>query len=94
MPQGVPRHVQSELAQEYPLAQVLLQPPQFSGSVFVSTHAPLHVVAPPGQTHCPFMHVDAPVQALLHIPQCVLLVILSMQSIPHVLAGGHVHAPA
>lgn len=92
-PHGVSRHVQSELEHEYPGAQGLAHPPQFCASVFVSTHIPLQTVAFPGQTHCPFMHVVAPVHALLHIPQCWLLVILSMQSTPHAFCGGHAHAP-
>ncbi|HXN30208.1 MAG TPA: hypothetical protein VN894_00040 [Polyangiaceae bacterium] len=50
--------------------------PQFFGSVFASTQAPLQTVWPVGQEHLPASH-EAPVAHAVHVPQCWALAITS-----------------
>ena len=68
--------------------------PQFSLSVFMSTHAPAHSVLPIGHwiAHVPFAHVHVPPpmiapaslpQTLPHLPQFALSVFASTHTAPH-----------
>ena len=66
------------------VGQGLLQPPQFAGSVLVSTHAPLHSIAGSTQakSQVPSTQVGVAPGGGMHTvsqsPQCAVLVIKSM----------------
>jgi hypothetical protein len=67
------------------VGQTLLQPPQFAGSVLVSTQAPLHSMAGSTQakSQLPNTQVGVAPAGGMHTvaqsPQCAVLVIKSMQ---------------
>jgi hypothetical protein len=54
---------------QVPAPQLLLQAPQFSGSLFRSTQRPLHTVFPAGQTQVPAAQIMSPTQRLPQPPQ-------------------------
>ena len=65
------------------------QPPQLEGSDVVLMHAPLHRESPVGHAHAPLTH-DAPEgHATVHEPQCVELVFVSTQEVPHCVSEPH-----
>jgi hypothetical protein len=69
--------------------------PQFCGSVFRSTHAPLHTVCPVGHAHTPAVHAP-PVGQAVQPPQWSALAMMSTHAplVPHAPnPGAHVQAP-
>src|SRR5262245_2928044 len=69
-------------------------PPQFWGSVFVSTHTPPHMVVPPWQTHVDDRQSALSGHGLLQAPQCDSSDVLSTHTPLHFSAGRQSHTPA
>lgn len=77
---------QAPSLQTSPVAQALLQAPQFAGSTSVFVQVPLQSVdAKPVQlrTHAPFVQTSPVAQALLHAPQCARSAFVSRHDPPH-----------
>lgn len=67
-----------------PAGQTLPQPPQFNGSVMVSTHrVPQIVAAEAGHEHIPCWHVWPPPHCRPHPPQFMLSELTSTHVVPH-----------
>ena len=79
LPQQVP------LQQTLPLAHALVQEPQWLGSAFVLTQAPLQLVVPLGQPvpQLPFAQVWPEPHTLPQMPQLLLSVSVFTQALPH-----------
>jgi hypothetical protein len=84
-------------SQRAPVAQRMSHAPQWSASVAVVTHAPLHAVCDAGHWswHRPVAHTSPRAHAFEHIPQWAASVFVSTQRSPQrVVPVGQAHVPA
>jgi len=73
----------------------LPQPPQFCGSLIVSTHVAPQVVAPAAQPHAPATQIWRVPQVRPHAPQFAGSLTISVHTPPQArCAPGHTQAPA
>jgi hypothetical protein len=93
-----PEHPQEADTQTCVAAHALSHPPQWSGSVVVSTHAPAHAAkgAVHAATHWPAWHSGvAPVHTVPQAPQWFGSEASSLQLEPHAVCPcGHAQVPA
>ena len=69
--------VQLPFAHAVPGMHAMLQPPQCAWFVCVSVQAPAQGVPPPVHVQTPFVHAWPATQALPHVPQFVVSVVLT-----------------